>query len=76
MAVQIYCVHRLKAPLIRYVLAMTIPGELLERVLVQKFEPGNVFPFRLPTSALETALSRIKPVLYVRLSNDPFEDLI
>ena len=48
----------------------------VERVLVQKFEPGNVFPFRSPSSALETALSRTKPVLYVRLSNDPFEDLI
>jgi len=48
----------------------------VERVLVQKFEPGNVFPFRSPSRALETALSRMKPVLYVRLSNDPFEDLI
>ena len=47
----------------------------VERVLVQKFEPGNVFPFRSPSSALETALSRTKPVLYVRLSNDPFEDV-
>ena len=47
----------------------------VERVLVQKFEPGSVFPFRSPSSVLEMALSRIKPVLYVRLSNDPFEDL-
>jgi crossover junction endodeoxyribonuclease RusA len=48
----------------------------VERVVVQKFEPGNVFPFSSPSSGLETALSRAKPVLYVRLSNDPFEDLI
>jgi crossover junction endodeoxyribonuclease RusA len=48
----------------------------VERVLVQKFEPGNVFPFSSPSRGLETALSRAKPVLYVRLSNDPFEDLI
>jgi hypothetical protein len=48
----------------------------VERVLVQKFEPGNIFPFRSPSSGLEIALGRIKPVLYVRLSNDPFEDLI
>jgi hypothetical protein len=43
---------------------------------VQKFEPGNVFPFSSPSRGLEAALSRAKPVLYVRLSNDPFEDLI
>jgi len=48
----------------------------VERVLVQKFEPGNVFPFTSPSRGLERALSRVKPVLYVRLSNDPFEDLI
>jgi len=47
----------------------------VERVLVQKFEPGNVFPFSSPSSGLEKALSRATPVLYVRLSNDPFEDL-
>ena len=48
----------------------------VERVVVQKFEPGNVFPFSSPSSGLEIALRRAKPVLYVRLSNDPFEDLI
>ena len=48
----------------------------VERVVVQKFEPGNVFPFSSPSSGLEMALRRAKPVLYVRLSNDPFEDLI
>jgi crossover junction endodeoxyribonuclease RusA len=47
----------------------------VERVLVQKFEPGNVFGFSSPSAVLETALSRLEPVLYVRLSDDPFEDL-
>lgn len=48
----------------------------VERVVVQKFEPGNVFPFRSPSAALSEALKRAKPALYVRLSGDPFEDLV
>jgi hypothetical protein len=48
----------------------------VERVLVQKFEPGKVFEFRSPTAALADALARPKPALYVRLSDDPFEDLV
>jgi len=47
----------------------------VHRVLVQKFEPGNVFEFAAPSSTLQDALNRAKPVLYIRLSNDPFEDL-
>lgn len=47
----------------------------VERIVVQKFEPGNVFAFGAPSAKLEEALSRQKPVLYVRLSADPFEDL-
>jgi crossover junction endodeoxyribonuclease RusA len=47
----------------------------IERVVVQKFEPGNVFPFTAPTTTLEEALNRPKPLLYVRLSDDPFEEL-
>jgi crossover junction endodeoxyribonuclease RusA len=47
----------------------------VHRVLVQKFEPGNVFGFGAPSPILQDALSRAKPILYVRLSNDPFEDL-
>lgn len=48
----------------------------IHRLLVQKFEPGHVFSFRLPTAALGEALSSPKPVLYIRLSDDPFEDLV
>jgi crossover junction endodeoxyribonuclease RusA len=47
----------------------------VHRVLVQKFEPGNVFGFEAPSPTLQDALNRAKPILYVRLSNDPFEDL-
>ncbi|OHV89611.1 endodeoxyribonuclease RusA [Mesorhizobium sp. ORS 3428] len=47
----------------------------VERVVVQKFEPGNVFDFRGPSAAMVDALNGAKPALYVRVSNDPFEDL-
>lgn len=47
----------------------------VHRVLVQKFEPGNIFPFGAPSPTLEEALLREKPILYIRLSDDPFEDL-
>lgn len=47
----------------------------VERVVVQKFEPGNVFNFRSPSAGMVAAISGPKPALYVRVSNDPFEDL-
>ena len=47
----------------------------VERVVVQKFEPGNVYPFPSPSAKLDEALNHEKPVLYIRLSDDPFEDL-
>jgi len=47
----------------------------VERVVIQKFEPGNVFSFTQPTATFVQALGGSKPVLYVRVSNDPSEDL-
>jgi hypothetical protein len=47
----------------------------IERVVVQKFEPGNVFRFSDPSATLLDAVTGTKPVLYVRLSDRPFEDL-
>jgi len=47
----------------------------VERVVVQKFEPGNVFNFNSPTAGMVAAIGGPKPALYVRVSNDPFEDL-
>ena len=48
----------------------------IQRVVVQKFEPENLFPFSSPSAVLEDALTRRKPTLYIRLSDDPFEDLV
>ena len=47
----------------------------VERLVVQKFEPGNIFLFSAPTAILSAALRSRKPLLYVRLSIDPFEEL-
>jgi Holliday junction resolvase RusA-like endonuclease len=47
----------------------------IERVVVQKFEPASVFAFKQATPTLAEAISTEKPVLYVRISNDPFEGL-
>ena len=48
----------------------------VERILAQKFEPGNVFEFRSPSGTLFEAIGRKKPILYVRVSDNPLEDLI
>jgi crossover junction endodeoxyribonuclease RusA len=53
-----------------------IDDRQVERILVQKFEPGNVFGFARPSEAFAQALEGEKPILYVRVSNDPFEDLV
>jgi hypothetical protein len=52
-----------------------IDDHQVERVVVQKFEPGNVFNFSNPSEVLIEALNSEKPLLYMRVSNDPFEEL-
>ncbi|WP_027534771.1 RusA family crossover junction endodeoxyribonuclease [Bradyrhizobium sp. WSM3983] len=47
----------------------------VERVVVQKFEPGNVFSFSNPSTTIVDAITGPKPVLYVKVSDDPFEEL-
>ena len=45
----------------------------VQRLLVQKFEPGTAFPFADRSRCLEDALLGDRPLLYVRLSDDPAE---
>lgn len=52
-----------------------IDDRQIQRVWVQKFEPGNVFEFESPSSVLLEAINGPKPVLYVRVSDEIFEDL-
>lgn len=53
-----------------------IDDRQVERVVVQKFEPGNVFNFANPSETLIEALNSDKPLVYIRVSNDPFEELL
>jgi hypothetical protein len=46
----------------------------VERLVVQKFEPGISFTFTNPTETFASALDAERPVLYVRLSDRPMED--
>lgn len=43
---------------------------LLERVIVQKFEPGVVSNFNSLTSTLEEATEADRPVIYIRIDDD------
>ncbi len=47
----------------------------VERVVAQKFEPAKMFNFSAPSAKLADAVNGQKPVLYVKLSNNPFEEL-
>jgi crossover junction endodeoxyribonuclease RusA len=47
----------------------------VQRLVVQKFEPDGIFKFSSPSDVLGDALQKEKPALYVRLSDDPFEEL-
>ena len=47
----------------------------VERVVVQKFEPGRILSFAKPTPLMIEAINGSKPILYIRVSTDPFEEL-
>ncbi|MEL6064910.1 MULTISPECIES: RusA family crossover junction endodeoxyribonuclease [unclassified Methylobacterium] len=47
----------------------------VERVVAQKFKPGDILPFADPSPTLAEALQSPRPLVYIRLSDDPFEDL-
>ncbi|MFI5014452.1 MAG: RusA family crossover junction endodeoxyribonuclease [Hyphomicrobiales bacterium] len=47
----------------------------VERVVVQKFERDRVFSFSNPTETLAACMLGAKPALYIRLSDDPHEEL-
>jgi hypothetical protein len=53
-----------------------VDDEQVERIVVQKFEPGRVFPFGDPSAALSTALETDESVVYIRVTDDLYEDLI
>jgi len=47
----------------------------VERVVVQKFEPGKIFEFANPSDKLAEALNFAGPIVHIRVSADPTEEL-
>jgi hypothetical protein len=47
----------------------------IERVVVQKFEPGRVVAFANPSDVLTACMLGEKPALYIRVSADPHEEI-
>lgn len=52
-----------------------VDDSLIDRVVVQRFEVEHVFSFTDPTPALSAALLEEGPALYIRITDDPHEDL-
>ncbi|WP_158743811.1 RusA family crossover junction endodeoxyribonuclease [Acidisphaera sp. L21] len=48
----------------------------IERIWVQKFEPGRIVRFKDPSALLGQAFAGKRPSLYIRLGNDPTEGLV
>ena len=53
-----------------------IDDKQVERVWVQKFEPDTIFQFSAPSATLASAIQGDRPMLYVRISDDPTEGLV
>lgn len=49
--------------------------EIVERLVVQKFEPDRAFTFQDPSGALLSALEAEEPVVYIRITGDVHEEL-
>lgn len=48
---------------------------LVERIVVQKFEPQRIFAFHNPSAILAEALDAHLPVVYIRVTDNLHEDL-
>ena len=52
-----------------------IDDSQVERVVAQRFNPKRRFNFAKPSAILSDAIKQSSSALYVRVSNDPHEDL-
>jgi hypothetical protein len=48
----------------------------VERVVVQKFDPDNIFTFSNPSPILLDALAFDGATVYIRVSDDPHQELL
>lgn len=67
--------NRVKPILDAMVRCVYSDDELVERLVVQKFEPGRGFAFSAPSATLREALATDEPVVYVRITDDLHEEL-
>jgi len=67
--------NRVKPILDAMVRCVYSDDEIVERVVVQKFEPGHIFAFQSPSAALLRALQAEEPVVYIRIAGDVHEEL-
>lgn len=52
-----------------------VDDQQVERVVVQKFEPDRIFTFSAPSPALVDALAAEGSAVYIRVSDNPHEEL-
>jgi hypothetical protein len=52
-----------------------LDDELIDRVLVQRFDPTGSFTFATPSETLVAAMALEEPVLYIKIAEVPLEDL-
>ena len=48
---------------------------LIDRVLIQRFDPTGSFTFASPSDKLVAAMALEEPVLYIRIAELPLEDV-
>jgi crossover junction endodeoxyribonuclease RusA len=52
-----------------------IDDSLIDRLVVQRFDPSGTYTFASPSDTLVAAMATPDPVLYVRLAEVSFEDI-
>lgn len=67
--------NRVKPILDAMVRCVYSDDEIVERVVVQKFEPERIFAFQDPSAILLSALEAEEPVVYIRVTGDVHEEL-
>lgn len=52
-----------------------VDDSLIDRLLVQRFDPSGTYTFASPSDTLSTAMATRDPVLHIRLAEVSFEDV-
>ena len=52
-----------------------VDDSLIDRLVVQRFDPSGTYTFASPSDTLVAAMATQDPVLYIRLAEVSFEDV-